>query len=447
MYTLGELMQLYYGKSGQVVCGVLSLLICGLCVAMQIAVFGYMGHAFFGINQTTAALFSAVVIIIYCYFGGIRAVVTTDVIQIVIILVVFPFLCYFALDNFGGIDLLMSQVSQSKLTNISSHPKLYHYIIMAIIFAIPEFDPAEFHRLIIAKTAFRIKRSMKMAAFISLVFFAMITLLTSVVYIANPDIASNEALLFTIVNYVPNNVAVAGYIAIIAVVMSTTDSYLNSGSIIATKDIIEPVFGKFASNQAKIKTAKLLTLVIGSLACYLALSAESIMELVYKFVYLWFPTIVVPIYTCVFNYRASSTMFKAMLCGVATFLLWQHFNLEQSTYLIPALPCLVANMLAFMLLRKLELYTKFNNIAAHTNKLFNEVSALNLQTNLLGVHSPIVTNCKYNGKDVQALAKKLHQLKQTTYILESVIQKINKHESRLRQYYENEEADQVKEEA
>ncbi|MEO0348308.1 MAG: hypothetical protein AAF153_03045, partial [Pseudomonadota bacterium] len=374
MKTMGDLWFSFFGKNGKMFNGVVSALSCCFCVAMQITAFGYMAKSFFGINANIGAIFSIIMVTAYCYYGGIKAVVMTDVIQILVIILIFPAMCYFAVVNSGGLDLLINRVSTSPLVNITEHPKLLNYLLLFVIYSIPVYDPAQFHRLIIARTAYRIKSTMIGVGIVSLAFYVIVAIMSSIAVVNNTGVPGDEALLYTIGNFVPKGIAVAGYIAIIAAVMSSIDSYLNSGSVIVVHDVIEPYFGKYIYDDDKIKAARNATIIIAVISCYLSLSASSIMDLVFNVMGIWQPLVVVPTLACLFNVKTSfEVVKKASVNTLAVYIIWQVFDLKTSTEIMAAFPCLIVNLVSFITFRHIEMNAP---VASKDNELVAGVKAI-----------------------------------------------------------------------
>ena len=79
--SVGDVMEVDYGKVGKVVTGVFSVLLCAGILGAQIAGMGYLFNLFMGISVPMGILIGMGIIIIYDTIGGMRAVVATDVLQ------------------------------------------------------------------------------------------------------------------------------------------------------------------------------------------------------------------------------------------------------------------------------------------------------------------------------------------------------------------------------
>ncbi|MEO0348165.1 MAG: sodium:solute symporter family protein, partial [Pseudomonadota bacterium] len=415
MYTMGDIWHEYYGKNGRIFCGVLSVISGCVWTGVQVTVFGHMAKMFFGVDEEIGAIVSIITIAIYCYYGGVKAVIMTDVIQILIIMIIFPILCYIAVINFGGMELLLTQVQATNLMQFTTHPKLNGYVFLALLYMIPDFDPAQFHRLIIARTGYRIKRTMLGVGVVSIMFYLIILVMSLIAAVSNQNLHGDEVVLYTINNFAPNGVAIAGYVAIIAVVMSTIDSYLNSTGIIIVQDIIKPLTNRYIDDEEKINISKKSTLLIAVIAGVVALKANSIMSLAVQAMSIWHPVIVVPMFACLLDYKTSfEVVLKAAGVAIFTLIFWSIFNLQEVTEIVAVIPAMVANLISFITFRHMEMNApvvpKDNELVAGVKAIRQK--AIKVRSASMGQENSIDIN---------------YHLTQIEQKAEAVIAKINNH--------------------
>ena len=97
----------------------------------------------------------------------------------------------------------------------------------------------------------------------------------------NPDLDPALAMPWLMMNYVPLWVVAIVYSLVLAAAMSSADSLLNASAIIVVNDVIRP-FKPDTPDQQLVAWTKKATIVIGVVACSLALYAESIIDLFAK---------------------------------------------------------------------------------------------------------------------------------------------------------------------
>ena len=90
--SAGDVMATAYGKPGQVVTGLFSVVLCAGIVGAQVGAIGHITRVFLGISPIYGILVGCGIVIAYSTVGGMRAVVLTDVIQFDILIYSYNFL-------------------------------------------------------------------------------------------------------------------------------------------------------------------------------------------------------------------------------------------------------------------------------------------------------------------------------------------------------------------
>jgi sodium/proline symporter len=92
------------------VAGLLTVAFLGTYAAAQLNAGSKALHVMFGWPEQTGAILGAVVILLYCFTGGIRASIWTDTVQSIVMLFSMVMLSVVALDQLGGFEALWSQL-------------------------------------------------------------------------------------------------------------------------------------------------------------------------------------------------------------------------------------------------------------------------------------------------------------------------------------------------
>ena len=90
--------------------GLLTVLFLGTYAAAQLSAGSKALHVMFGWPHEAGAILGAVVIVLYCFTGGIRASIWTDTVQSLVMMVSMLMLSAVALEEIGGFDALWSQL-------------------------------------------------------------------------------------------------------------------------------------------------------------------------------------------------------------------------------------------------------------------------------------------------------------------------------------------------
>ncbi len=92
------------------IAGLITVVFLGTYAAAQLSAGSKALHVMFGWPHEAGAILGAVVIVLYCFSGGIRASIWTDTVQSIVMLISMLMLSVVALDQLGGFEALWSQL-------------------------------------------------------------------------------------------------------------------------------------------------------------------------------------------------------------------------------------------------------------------------------------------------------------------------------------------------
>src|SRR5699024_7788670 len=111
--------------------------------------------------------------------------------------------------------------------------------------------------------------------------------------------------------------------ALLAVVMSTASSYLNSTAVVLVKDIYQPFIRPGLSSRHRLWLERVITVAVGVLATLFAVSVPSIVDALLYSYSLWAPTVIIPLLGAVlFGVRSSLAAMCAIVVGGASTAVW-----------------------------------------------------------------------------------------------------------------------------
>lgn len=352
-YSVGDIMATNFGDFGKVLTGFMGAALSLGYVAAQIGSTGFLLGYFFQIPYGVGVGIGTGLIIIYTMVGGIRSVTITDVIQLLALLVTLPIICNFGLQHFGGYTALLEHIPADKLTLSPQTISYSHYASLFLIFCIPFLDPAVIQRMLMAKDTSQIKKSLTLTAMLEIPFYMTIGLIALIALAYAPNINANNVFPFLIDEILPIGFKGLVVTGLLAVIMSTADSYLNVAGVTFVHDFLKPLMSKPLDKDKELRLTKIFTLVIGLIAIFIALKMQSIMELILSFVGIWGPVIVVPLYATLYGCKADKKTFIASITtGLSIYVLWYVFGLESTLKLDSLIPSLVANSAVFFTLAK-----------------------------------------------------------------------------------------------
>lgn len=246
-----------------------------------------------GIPVHWSILLMGVITIFYTILGGIKAVIWTDVVQVIILLGGALLCAGVMLFNLkmNPIELVQSasQLNKLEILNFSlslENPTFWVVIIGGLAINIISYgtDQTVVQRYLTTKNESTAKKSLQLGAWMvlpsSLVFFSLGTLLffyfSTYPEKINPEISRQDAIFpFFIATTLPNGLIGLLIAAIFSAAMSTLSSSINSVTTAITSDFVLRFFPN-KKDQYYLALAKWMTLIIGTIGVAIALyMAES----------------------------------------------------------------------------------------------------------------------------------------------------------------------------
>jgi SSS family solute:Na+ symporter len=347
--SIGDIMVTTYGKIGKVVSGIFAVMLCAGIVGAQVAAIGYIFNVFFGMEQQWGIAVGCGIVIAYTTFGGMRAVIVTDLFQFAILAIGIPLTLVFGITYIGGIDELVRAVPTEHLQIPGPEHSWLALIALFLVFLLGEtLVPPYVQRLCIGRNAAEAARGTFFSGLFSIPFFAVTGVIGLVALAIDPALDSNLALPHVVATVMPpvlKGLVVAG---VISIVMSSADSFLNSASIAFVNDLVRPLSSRELSKTMCLTIAKVATLVVGVLSVVFAMTIESVIDiLIYAYTY-WAPVILVPLIATVLGFRKGPRTFcVAAAAGLVAALVWNEW-LDQPGGIEGLVIGVLANLVCFV---------------------------------------------------------------------------------------------------
>lgn len=348
--SVGDIMEPAYGKEARVFAGIFGVILSAGILGAQIGAIGYIFNLFLGLDRTTGIILGLGVVIIYSTVGGMRAVVWTDIMQFIVLAIGIPLVLYFGIEYVGGWSEIVAKVPASHLS-ISTEPlSLIALGSLFLTFLLGEtLVPPYLQRLLIGRENHHVRRGTLLSGLFSIPFFLITGLIGLVALVMNPALDANLSMPYVIQEAMPPLLQGIVIAAIISIIMSSADSFLNAAAIAFSNDIMKPLRGHTLSHAEELKQARIITLAVGIIAVIFALSIDSVLDILIYSYNFWAPTILVPLAAALLGAPLSKKRFIAgASAGILTTLIWS--NLLGSPLGIDALVVgTLANFVAFFL--------------------------------------------------------------------------------------------------
>ena len=233
------------------------------------------------------------------------------------------------LGDIGGLQALMDRLPKAHLTMMNEH--FSRYFFLSLFYIIPALGPQDIQRLLMMKNGSQGVKAFQNVTWIYLFLTVIILLLGLAAKVLLPELEQgDEALLVLFTQYLPTGLFGIAVIGILAVLMSTADSGLNTGSIMLINDVVIP-FGKYIrkkdfSEAEKLKYAHAIAIVMGLGAIIFASLRVAIFELDVFIVSFWYSIVLAPLYFLIFNRKLQFKHFVlSVIISVSTFIFWEIF--------------------------------------------------------------------------------------------------------------------------
>jgi len=286
-------------------------------LAVQFQVIAKVLSLIFGLGGAWVTILSAAIVIIYTMLGGIKAVTFTDVLQFITFGTIIPTIALVVWSKLPNANFLVKKIlietpyfRPDKVIGLT--PDFISAIGWLICFSVPAIAPEIFQRIAMANSSTQAKNAFIYAAGIVLAIELFVVWIAILLLASNTGLSQEE-----VVPYLINSHAYTGLkgvlgVGIVAMAMSSADSFLNSAAVMVSNDIFIP---SSTAKHNRMFTVRLATLLIGLMGVALALYANNLLEMVLLACSLYLPVVTVPLLLSVFGFRSTT---RAVLIGMAT---------------------------------------------------------------------------------------------------------------------------------
>jgi len=330
--SIAQVMGELFGSKVRLMTVIFSLIrsICYLAVNFKVS--AKVLEVIFGTSAEYATIMSAFIVITYSTLGGIRAVTFTDLIQFFTfgcLMPVIAIIAWRALGENSGVivwnTLTTNPLFDYKVALDLGSYKFYQMLGLGLFFLIPKFGSEMFQRISMSRSVGQVVSAFKIAGL--LLFLVQMVVIAIGIFILsdNPNLNPDNLVSYVVSHY-SYAVGFKGMISIgiMAMMMSTADSSINSIAVIFAHDFCKPLGFKWAKNELLV--ARVAAVVSSMIAMLLALRIQSILNLVVSFSGLYLPVVSIPFLFAIFGFRSSGkSVLVAMGGSIITILLWRLF--------------------------------------------------------------------------------------------------------------------------
>jgi len=289
--STGNIIGKSYGKSMQVITGVLSTMICAGILGAQVSVMGNIFQTFMGVPSYIGIIVGFGIVLIYSTIGGIKADIVTDIIQFFVLIIGLPFLLFYGIKTIGGFSSMIAAVPL-EYYNVFNNTNFIALLTSFVTLMIGEMlVPPYVQRLLIGKNSEDTAKATIWSGYVSIIFFVITGAIGLIAYTLDKNMNPDLAMIGIIKRVLPSGLSGVIISAMMAIVLSTADSFLNSAAVGIIDDVYIPLKGNLVNQKQKLRMVRVANVFIGIIAVLVAMFIPGLLDILTFSYSFWAPTI------------------------------------------------------------------------------------------------------------------------------------------------------------
>lgn len=301
IFTMPQFLELRYDKRIKTILAIFWL---GLFVFINLSSILYLGaltlKSVFEVPMVYGIIGLAIFSLLYTIVNGLKAIASTDIVQVFFLIVGGLVTTYLAVDKVGGdtgvlngFQTMFEQIPDKFHMIIKSDDENFKYLpgIRAIfggiwIAGIYYFGANQYiiQKAFGAKNLKEAQKGMLFAGYLKLILPFVVVIPGIVAFALHADIAKpDEAYPWLLENIVPAGLKGLIFAALIAAIVSSFSAIINSASTIFTMDLYKPYFNPKANDKQMVYVGRLSSIVIVILSVFVAASLGNL-EQAFQFI-------------------------------------------------------------------------------------------------------------------------------------------------------------------
>lgn len=327
--SIAEAMGDLYGKRIRIITAISGFIGSVGLIAIQLKMAGFIFEYALGLPGVYGILSATIVVTLYSTLGGIKSVTFTDVIQFFTFGTVIPLMAYVLLTSIDNIDIVTNTLANNKLFD---YKEVFNFskelpikqLFLFLLFVIVGFNPAIFQRVAMAKDTKQVGRAFIISSVVCLLLAIIINWIAVLTLSLNPSLNANDVIKYVIFNSPYAGLKGAMLIGVMAMIMSTVDSFINCTAVLVVHDFCKPLKIQFVKDE--LLAARIASLLIGisslAISLYAGNGLQDLLVITYSF---YMPIVIVPFTMAILGFRSSEkSVLLAMIAGLATVLVWDY---------------------------------------------------------------------------------------------------------------------------
>ena len=291
-----------------------------------------------------------IILAIYSSHGGIKSVTITDVFQFLVFIIGLPALAYFILNKAGGIQTVFTNIPNTHV-QITSHTEFPLYCTLFIFYSfLPAgmIDPAIIQRLLMSEKPQDLRNQYLVIAGFDPAFQLMIFFIACSALVLFPGMDSQDLVPHIFTNLLPAGLKGIAIASLLAINISSIDSYLHISGVTLVHDVIQPLFGEKKAKINELRWMKYATVGVSFIAIAIALSTTDTFGLLLNSLAFTGPLLMFPLLSGIMGLKTDTASFYvAMVVTLAAFVGCKIFLPEDTSYLMTLITIIVNGITFF----------------------------------------------------------------------------------------------------
>lgn len=327
--SVGDILEPTYGKPARVIGGLLSFVSCAGILGAQLGAMGLIINTFLGISIASSIVIGCLIVMLYSTVGGISAVVWTDVLQFCLLIVAVPVIFCLGLNECGGWSELIAKLPAQHLKIIPEGSSVLQFVSLFLVFVLGEtLVPPYVQRLLVSKDKKKLAGATIASGLLSVPFFLIAGGLGLIAMVLLPEINSNAVFPSMINLLVPIGLKGIVISGVVAIIMSSADSFLLSSSVGIVQDVFMPLTSeKWHDDKYKFRLARVVNLVTGLSAMTISMFIPNMLDILVFAYNFWAPMILVQLIAALLKKTVTkASFFGGFAGGLVGSVLWNMFG-------------------------------------------------------------------------------------------------------------------------
>jgi len=315
-YTLPDFLGGFYGERFAIAS---SMLLATLClIPEEIIAGGKILAAFAPVSLELGMGLMTFVLVVPVVIGGMRADVTTDIVQFVLMVLMLILLVPFALDPQSLGDLPAGHLDPFASLSVQEIA-----VFTVALFFLPITSAPLYQRLFVSKSEAEARRAMLISIAVWVLIDIVIVLGGLAAARLLPALEDPDVALIELGRTLPLVGQTVFFVGLLAVIMSTVNSFLQSGASSLAYDVWRHV--RPSTGEKKLLTlSRVFVVALGLLSLALALWFRAVVPALLFTLSMWTAGILIPTLAALFGIKLSQPVaLSSLLGGTISSLVWQ----------------------------------------------------------------------------------------------------------------------------